>query len=228
MGRGSKIVARFEQLNPYERGFGPASIIKIEDVNFANGQQRELFGYAIAAKRYAFFTRTPEGTLHVEKASAHGLGFLIPAEDGVTQSDDTPIWVVEAWEWILREVFGLPNSEPSWFPLPAMMRFTITTPEVLRVLQSRQKGLPYRDRAKPSNFIVSPVIDPLGGYPVGADPHADHLSDRALRRATSVRMTSSCCFVNNKTPNRISRKLFWSQVPRMIPVSVCTERLSRM
>ena len=51
-----KIVARFEQLNPYERGSGPASIIKIEDVNFSEGKQRELFGYAIAAKRYVLFT----------------------------------------------------------------------------------------------------------------------------------------------------------------------------
>jgi hypothetical protein len=166
-----QIVARFEQLNPYERGFGPASIIKIEDVNFANGQWRELYGYAIAAKRYALFTRTADGDIHVEKASAHGLGFLYPPKSDNLHGD-TPLWVVEAWEWILREAFGLPNSEPSWFALPAMMRFTITTPEVLRVLQSHQKGLPYRDRAKPSNFILSPVIDPLGGYPVGTDPHA--------------------------------------------------------
>jgi hypothetical protein len=33
-------------------------------------------------------------------------------------------------------------------------------------------GLPYRDRAKPSNFVLSPVLDPLGGCPVGADPNA--------------------------------------------------------
>lgn len=166
-----QIVARFERLNPYEPGIGPASIIKIEDFNYSEGKQRELFGYAIAAKRYAFFTWTPDGDIHVVKASAHGLGFLCPPKRGNADAD-TPIWVVEAWEWILRDAFRLPNSEPSWFALPAMMRFTITTPEVLRVLQSRQKDLPYRDRAKPSNFILSPVIDPLGGHPAGVDPHA--------------------------------------------------------
>jgi hypothetical protein len=166
-----EIVAKFERLNPYERGFGPASIIKIEDVNFANGEQRELFGYAIAAKRYAFFTRTLDGDIQIEKASAHGLGFLYPPKPGIAD-DGTPLWVVAAWHWILREALGLPNTEPSWFGLPAMMRFTISTPEVLRVLQSRQKELPYRDRAKPSNFILSPVIDSFGGCPVGADPHA--------------------------------------------------------
>ena len=100
-----------------------------------------------------------------------GSGFCYPPS-GVYADADTPLWVVEAWEWIIRDVLRLPNPEPSWFSLPAMMRFTITTPEVLRVLQSRQKGLPYRDRAKPSNFILSPVIDPLGGCPVGVDPQA--------------------------------------------------------
>jgi hypothetical protein len=84
------IVARFEQLNPYDRRFGPASIIKIEDVNFANGQQRELFGFAIATKRYAFFTQTPDGNIRVEKASAHGLGFLYPPKRSDTDTDGTP------------------------------------------------------------------------------------------------------------------------------------------
>jgi hypothetical protein len=165
-----RIVGRFEQLNPYDRSFGPASIIKIEDVNFQEGQQRQLFGYAIAAKRYAFFTRTSDGNIRVVKASAHGLGFLYPPKRG--QTGDTPSWVVEAWEWILRKVLGTPTVEPVFFNLPAMMRFAISTPEVLKVLQARQKGLPYRDRAKPSNFVLSPVIDPLGGYPVGVDPKA--------------------------------------------------------
>ena len=169
----NRIVARFEQLNPYERRFGPASIIKIEDVNFANGEQRELFGFSIAAKRYVFFTWTPDGNIRVVKASAHGLGYLYPPKrTDRDRKSDTPMWVIEAWEWILREALGLPNSEPSWFSLPAMMRFTITTPEVLRVLQERHKGLPYRDRAKPYNFVLSPVIDRLGGCPVGADPNA--------------------------------------------------------
>jgi hypothetical protein len=168
-----QIVAKFGRLNPYEGGFGPPSIIKIEDVNFANGEQRELFGYSIGAKRYVFFTRTPDGDIQVVKASAHGLGFLYPPKRVEADATaETPSWVVEAWEWILREALGLPNIEPSWFSLPAMMRFTITTLEVLRALQSRQQGLPYRDRTKPFNFVLSPVIDPLGGCPVGADQQA--------------------------------------------------------
>jgi hypothetical protein len=162
-------VAKFNQLNPYDRNAVRDSILKIEDVNFsADKTQRQLHGYAIAAKRYALFTRTQNGGVHVEKASAHGLGFLYPPKPGIDAAADAPLWVVEAWDWILRENFQLPNNTPAWFPLPAMMRFTITTPQVLKVLQVRQRKLPYRQRTKPFNFALSPIIDPLtGGNPIG-------------------------------------------------------------
>jgi hypothetical protein len=52
-----------------------------------------------------------------------------------------------------------------------MMRFTITTPEVLKVLQARQRELAYRDRTKPFNFVLSPILDELTGHPIGADPN---------------------------------------------------------
>jgi DNA polymerase elongation subunit (family B) len=51
-------VARFEELNPYDRNAVTEPILKIEKVNFSpDGNQRELWGYAIAAKRYALFTK---------------------------------------------------------------------------------------------------------------------------------------------------------------------------
>jgi len=159
------IVKKFEQLNPYDRAAVSGSILKIEDVNYFNGSQRELLGYAIAAKRYALFTRTQD-SIHVENPKAHGLGFLYPPKDGFDEDAGTPVWVVEAWDWILQGALGLPQTDPDWFSLPAMMRFKITTPEVLKVLQARQIGLPYRDRVKPFNFVLSPLIDDLDGYPI--------------------------------------------------------------
>ena len=105
------------------------------------------------------------------KASAHGLGFLYPPHPGFDSAAAAPDWVVEAWEWILRKEAGLPCEMPPWSQLPAMMRFTITTSQVLRALQARQRHLPYCDRVKPFGFIQSPLIDRLtGGHPVGADP----------------------------------------------------------
>ena len=167
------IAKQFEKLNPYDRSAVPRSILKIEDVNFHDGAQREIWGYAIAAKRYALFTRTAD-SIQIENPKAHGLGYLYPPKQGYDLMVDAPVWIREAWEWLLREVLGSPQREISWFALPAMMRFTITTPEVLKVLQSRQVHLPYRDRVKPYNFIQSPIINHIGGHPIGTDP--DHLT----------------------------------------------------
>ena len=77
------------------------------------------------------------------------------------------VWVMEAWEWIIRRALGVPCTEPSWFTVPAMMRIAITTPEVMKALHARQRGRPYPARVKPFNFVLSPLIDPDGGCPVG-------------------------------------------------------------
>ncbi len=161
-----EIVNKFEKLNPYDRDAVPSSILKLEDVNFCDGAQRELYGYAIAAKRYALFKLATD-SIHVETAKAHGLGFLFPPDEGFDKEADAPVWVVEAWDWIVRGALGLPRNDPPWFDLPAMMRFKITTRQVLKVLQDRQVNLPYQDRVKPFNFILSPMIDDFGGLPIG-------------------------------------------------------------
>ena len=164
------IARRFARLNPYDPEL-VRSILKIEDVNYDQGSQRALFGYAIASKRYVLFTHTEhERGVRVEKASAHGLGFLYPPQKGFDAAVGAPLWVIEAWEWILRHVLDLPADDPSWFELPAMMRFVITTPQVLKVLQAREADRPYRDRVKPFNFIMSPMLA-RGGHPVGAGRH---------------------------------------------------------
>ena len=40
------------------------------------------------------------------------------------------------------------------------MRFVVTTPHVLRALQARERELPFRERIKPFNFVMSPLSDP--------------------------------------------------------------------
>jgi hypothetical protein len=171
-----RFVCEFERLNPYDRSAVTEPILKIEKVNFsADGKQREVLGYAIAAKRYVLpILHVRDGVVRIEicTASAHGLGFLYPPHPGFDSSANAPNWVVEAWEWILKKEAGLPCEDPDWFQLPGMMRFTITTPQILKVLQARQQELPYSERAKPFGFIQSPLIDRLtGGYPIGVDLH---------------------------------------------------------
>jgi hypothetical protein len=152
------IADKFAGLNPYDPTAVPGSILKIEDVNFnASGNQRQLYGYAISAKRYALYQRT-RNNLSIVDPKAHGLGYLFPPKDF---SDEEPDWTSEAWDWLLRDTFGLPRSEPSWFDLPAMMRIVLSTPHVLQRLNRS---------TRPYNFLLCPLIDTVTGYPTGVDP----------------------------------------------------------
>lgn len=100
------IANKFDRLNPYDSKF-VSKVLKIEDVNHVDGNpskpRRRVIGYAIAAKRYALYTRV-ENDISVVKASGHGLGYLFapkkiqPDEKNEHESDDdVPEWVVEAW-----------------------------------------------------------------------------------------------------------------------------------
>jgi hypothetical protein len=153
------IADKFTALNPYDPNAVPGSILKIEDVNFdPSGNQRQLYGYAISAKRYALYQRT-NNNLSIVDPKAHGLGYLFPPKNF---SDREPDWTFEAWDWLLREPLVLPRREPSWFNLPAMMRIVLSTPHVLQRLNRS---------TRPYNFLLCPLIDTVTGYPAGVDPN---------------------------------------------------------
>jgi hypothetical protein len=61
------IVERFASLNPYDPTRVPGSILKIEDENFVNGQQTQLYAYVISAKRYALYNLRADGTFTLRK-----------------------------------------------------------------------------------------------------------------------------------------------------------------
>ncbi|HZR66864.1 MAG TPA: hypothetical protein VFA85_17115 [Terriglobales bacterium] len=146
-----ELITRIDNLNPYERDAVIEPMLKVEKVNFDHGTQRELYGYGISAKRYALFSKTEEG-IQIEKVSAHGIGYLFPPKQGFDKKLEVHVWVREAWDYVLRGALRFPRTEPEWFGVPAMMRFTINTPEVLKALQLRQVGLPYPKRTKPYSF----------------------------------------------------------------------------
>jgi hypothetical protein len=158
--KGVRVIAdKFTALNPYDPKAVPGSILKIEDVNFdSSGKQRQLYGYAISAKRYALYQRT-RNNLSIVDPKAHGLGYLFPPKNF---SDEEPDWTFEAWDWLLRETLGLPRREPSWFDLPAMMRIVLSTPHLLHRLNRS---------TRPYNFLLCPLIDTVTGYPAGVDPN---------------------------------------------------------
>jgi hypothetical protein len=71
-----KISERFTALNPYSFG---GTILKIEDVNYVDGNPRkpfrDLYGYAISAKRYCLFEG--KNVRKIVDSKAHGIGYLM-------------------------------------------------------------------------------------------------------------------------------------------------------
>lgn len=157
-----EIVDRFKGLNPYDPQIVPGSILNIvEELNYdADGQQRQLYGYGISAKRYALYTRDDSG-FHLIKVSEHGLGLYYRPMEGRDAECEVPLWIKEGWEWTLKRALGLPYQEPEWFHLPVMRRIAITTPNVMAALRHLR-----RDQARPYNFALSPVLANLTGVQV--------------------------------------------------------------
>jgi hypothetical protein len=160
------IVARFAALNPYDRAAVPGSVLKVEKVNLGpDGERRQLWCYAISAKRYALFNREDEA-IDVRKYSEHGLGHLLDPTD---PGSDNPSWMRRVWEGILAEELGLGHAEPSWLDRPALSRLTVSGPELLRPFAGLNRGKPYPDQVKPHNFLLAAHVRPFG-HPDEVDP----------------------------------------------------------
>jgi hypothetical protein len=158
------IVDRFEDLNPYNREIVPGSILKIHKLNWdRNKKRRQLYGYSIAAKRYALYTKT-ENDIEIVEPKAHGLGyFYSPKNPPEGWAHETPQWIFEAWDWIMRGILGLEQSKPAWFQLPVMMKLTLSTPH--HALKNLAKG----PLTRPHNFMMIPQVSRFG-YPANVNP----------------------------------------------------------
>jgi hypothetical protein len=140
----------------------PGSILNIvEEINSdSKGKQRQVYGYGISAKRYAVYI-FDGSAVRIIKASEHGLGLYYRPKEGRDPECDVPLWIKEGWQRILDRAHGLPSQKPDWFNLPVMRRIAITTPHVMTALRRLD-----RDRARPYNFALSPVILDLSGSPI--------------------------------------------------------------
>jgi hypothetical protein len=160
-----EIVQKFAKLNPYNRKTVPGSILKVHKLNWdENKQRRELYGYAIAAKRYALYTKTKED-IEIVEPKAHGLGYFYPPKNSPEGwKHETPQWIFEAWDWMIRGVLGMKRIKPAWFDLPVMMKLTLSTPH--HALKNLAKG----PLTRPNNFMMIPQIQRFG-YPQDVDPN---------------------------------------------------------
>ncbi len=162
------ICCKLNGLNPYNREI-ISDILKVEDSNFdRSGNQQQLYGLAVSAKRYVVYKRK-KNNIEIVKPSEHGLGIVFvpdkrPRYKPVNckdQETDYARWIVEAWERLLLKHFrsfeNPQNASVGGFfrfdNLPAMMRVRVTTPNVLKALRKRDPGA-----AKPYNFAHSPIL----------------------------------------------------------------------
>jgi hypothetical protein len=155
------IVDRFETINPYNLD---GSILKVHKLNRDKNKERcQLYGYSIAGKRYALYTKS-QNDIEIVEPKAHGLGYFHPPKDSPeTWEHETPLWIFEAWDWIMRGVLGLKREKPSWFDLPVMMRLTLSTPH--HALRNLAKG----PLTRPNNFMMIPQVFRFG-CPANVDP----------------------------------------------------------
>lgn len=157
-----EITERFFSLNPYDRNAVSGSILNLVDANFENSDsgkpQRQLYGYSIAAKRYALYEKTGKSDVAIVDPKAHGIGFLYPPADSPKNWEkEVPQWIYELWDYIVRGALEFPRQSPSWLDVPQMMRLTITTYNVLEMLGEWEIARPY-------NFLLLPMVDPLYGF----------------------------------------------------------------
>ena len=178
----SSIVKRFEALNPYNRESIPGSVLKVEDINFdpKTGDQRQIYCYAISAKRYALFVVDEHGspsllTKDVNSSDdgwkEHGLGHLLNPTD--PNSDDRK-WIAEVWLHIIRRLLNLPTLDLGFGKRPAVGRVSVSSPAVMNAFTDFNAGKSYADQIKPFNFLLACQVDAFG-YPTGADPKRFHL-----------------------------------------------------
>ncbi len=163
------ISVQFRALSPYNPDVIRGSILKIEDENFRAKRQRQLYAYAISAKRYALFARSKAGRLTIVKKSEHGLGHLLnPSNPDSGRTD----WIADSWKFIIANAIGIPAHEPAWLDRPAMSRVTLSSPHLYRPFADDSR--PYRARVKPFNFALSAQVAPFG-HLAGVDPKRFHL-----------------------------------------------------
>jgi hypothetical protein len=169
-----QIVRRFDSLSPYNPKLVP-HLLRLTDENYdKDGRQRQLFGFSIAAKRYALYTTkcgrpfcSHRKCITIVDPKAHGLIFFAPSDE---RESGLPKWWWELWRFILALEFkqimepdcnllmlagqtidadtctGI-DGQPSWIELPAMMKMRISTPHYL----DQMKG-----KASPFGFVLHP------------------------------------------------------------------------
>jgi hypothetical protein len=136
------------RLNPYDRDKVP-DILKVEAT---------CHGFMISAKRYTLFNYdgtgipvVPEKIDGKEAYSRHGLGMYLDPGDPESGRHE---WIRQTWQYILDNAHHMNPDNPSWFNQPAMTLVSVSSPHVMRSLETLNAGKSYDDKVKPFNFVL--------------------------------------------------------------------------
>lgn len=168
--RAQAVVDWFGPLNPYAK---PGSILQIEDLNYeASGELNTLRAFAISAKRYVLFTINDDELPIIQKASAHGLGHLlppygdndpapgVPAPIGPMHKIGVSHWQYDLWFHILLAAFSdapvkLSRDYHPALKKPAAMRYSASNPRILAWMDQYNAGKRADEQVRPFNFMLS-------------------------------------------------------------------------
>src|SRR5262249_55495404 len=142
--------------------------------------KRQIYCLTISAKRYALFLMSKDGTPTLlrkgvnnkkDRWSRHGLGHLLNPTDPEASDRN---WTAAVWDAMVRKSLGLKAKGLEFAPLPAIGRTTVSSPALMRCLESLNAGKPYSEQIKPFNFLLTCHVAFLG-HPEGIDPERFHL-----------------------------------------------------
>jgi hypothetical protein len=166
------IQARFDSLNPYDPRIAPGiHTLKRDHAK----DQRQLYAYAISAKRYGLFHFRADGTVEIvpkDGRKEHGLGAYLspynPNSEDVQRGNRRH--ATEIWEYIISRSIGRSVPEPSFFDLPVMCRVPISTWNSYaqfdcfngRCEHPEHPAKPMSEQIKPFNFFMAPVVSKRG------------------------------------------------------------------
>jgi hypothetical protein len=169
--RARQVIDWFTPLNPYRK---PGSILKVEDLNRGIGSDKAepLYCFAISAKRYALFNLSRGKQPVLRKASAHGLGHLLdpyPEAEGPRNIPPPSVslteigarrWQYDFWYKIIEAaLLDQADSVPlDWHPAlrrPAAIRYTASSPELLKWMARWNDSRRYNEQIRPFGFLLS-------------------------------------------------------------------------
>jgi hypothetical protein len=158
-----------DQLNPYDRGKMTDQLLKDETAD-ANAND-QVYGYAISAKHYSLFFYYGNGkpVIPPDKYrdgqwsgpaeidgkpaySQHGLGLYMHPANPDNPEDGS--WIRQAWQWILNRAHGIDSPYSEWSRVPALARYGVSSPHIMRAFRDWNSGLTYDESVKPFGFVL--------------------------------------------------------------------------